>query len=85
DATWDPSYENLMRLAAQLGEAKPKGVPANIIANLPSGLYRDFAEAEGDSRCPICLEDYLQSDEVMRLTECPHWMHKGCLEVRDPI
>ncbi|KZV89131.1 hypothetical protein EXIGLDRAFT_618511, partial [Exidia glandulosa HHB12029] len=80
DTAWDGSYENLMRLAAQLGEAKPRGVPASIVAHFPVGAYKDFVEADGDTRCPICLDDYAQSDQVMRLTECTHWMHRSCLE-----
>ncbi|KAH7096277.1 hypothetical protein BKA62DRAFT_625146, partial [Auriculariales sp. MPI-PUGE-AT-0066] len=86
DSMWDDSYENLMRLASQLGEARPRGVPDAIIANLPTGLYKDFQEVEGDtSRCPICLDDYDVTDVVMRLTECTHWMHKVCLEVAQRI
>jgi len=62
---WDDSYENLMRLAAQLGEARPRGVPTAIVANLPTGLYKDFQDDHGDARCPICLDDVSHTDIVI--------------------
>lgn len=34
------SYEHLMRLSMQLGEARPKGAPADVVAKFPTCHYR---------------------------------------------
>lgn len=57
DEDFDTSYESLLALSATLGEVKPKATPTNMIAALPTGLYKEWQTLEGDKRCPICLED----------------------------
>lgn len=57
DEDFDTSYESLLALSATLGEVKPKATPANVIAALPTGLYKEWQSAEADKRCPICLDD----------------------------
>ncbi|KAJ6628860.1 hypothetical protein B0H10DRAFT_1689674, partial [Mycena sp. CBHHK59/15] len=76
DEDFDASYEGLLSLAGTLGEVKPKATPDHVIAGLESGLYKDYASAESDQRCPICLDDYQPTDPVMKLPDCPHWLHK---------
>jgi len=80
DEDFDPSYESLLALASALGEVKPKATSDRVIASLPTGVFQDWAKPDSDERCPICLDDYEPSDPVMKLTDCPHWLHKGCLE-----
>lgn len=57
DEDIDTSYEGLLRLQAQIGEAKPRGTPAHVIDSLPTGLYKDFQTVDSETRCPICLDD----------------------------
>ncbi|KAL6303717.1 hypothetical protein BKA93DRAFT_734388, partial [Sparassis latifolia] len=82
DDELDASYEGLLSLAEFLGEAKPRGTPADVVASLPSGVYRDWASpGNTEERCPICLDDYQPTDPVLKLSACSHWFHKGCIEV----
>ncbi|KAG8750039.1 hypothetical protein FRC12_013102, partial [Ceratobasidium sp. 428] len=37
DEEFDDSYEGLLRLAARIGDAKPRGTPSEVIAAMPSG------------------------------------------------
>ena len=57
DEDFDASYENLVRLAAVVGDAKPRGTPAHLLAAMPSGFYKDFVVPGCETRCPICLDD----------------------------
>ncbi|KAF8519768.1 hypothetical protein BU17DRAFT_47449, partial [Hysterangium stoloniferum] len=82
DEDFDSSYESLIRLAAMVGDAKPRGTSAHLLAALPTGFYKDFAEPEGETRCPICLDDYKELDPILKISDCDHWFHKDCLEVR---
>ncbi|KIJ49160.1 hypothetical protein M422DRAFT_161548, partial [Sphaerobolus stellatus SS14] len=81
DEDFDTSYENLIRLAAIIGEAKPRGTPTHLLDNMPTGLYKDFCTPECDTRCPICLDDYKELDPVLKLSDCDHWFHGECLKV----
>ncbi|KAE9390124.1 hypothetical protein BT96DRAFT_833867, partial [Gymnopus androsaceus JB14] len=80
DEDFDQSYEGLMSLAATLGEVKPRTTPDHVVAGLKAGFYKDWASEDCDTRCPICLDDYKALDPVLKLNDCPHWLHKGCLE-----
>ncbi|KAJ7178944.1 hypothetical protein C8R46DRAFT_619313 [Mycena filopes] len=80
DEDFDGSYENLLTLGGMIGDAKPKATPEHVLAGLESASYKDWATAESDPRCPICLDDYQPSDPVMKLGDCRHWLHKECLE-----
>ncbi|KAF9066986.1 hypothetical protein BDP27DRAFT_1226606, partial [Rhodocollybia butyracea] len=80
DEDFDQSYEGLMSLAATLGEVKPRATPDHVVAGLKAGFYREWASEDSDKRCPICLDDYKALDPVLKLNDCPHWLHKSCLE-----
>ncbi|KAJ7094576.1 hypothetical protein B0H15DRAFT_775680, partial [Mycena belliarum] len=80
DEDFDASYENLLSLGGMIGDAKPKATPEHILSGLETASYKDWANAESDQRCPICLDDYQASDSVMKLGDCRHWLHKECLE-----
>ncbi|KAF8920602.1 hypothetical protein CPB85DRAFT_1272039 [Mucidula mucida] len=67
-------------LGSMLGEAVPKATPSDVISGLKTGLYKDWQTTDGDKRCPICLDDYAPTDTVTKLNDCPHWLHKECLE-----
>lgn len=57
DEDFDASYEGLLNLTATIGEVKPRSTPDNVVAEMETGLYKDWKTADGDSRCPICLDD----------------------------
>ncbi|KAH8096864.1 hypothetical protein BXZ70DRAFT_895583, partial [Cristinia sonorae] len=80
DEDIDTSYEGLIRLTTLIGEARPQGTTRDIIDNLPSGKYCEWATPSSEQRCPICLDDYEENDPVLKVPLCTHWFHKGCLE-----
>lgn len=61
DEDFDGSYESLVSLGMQIGDAKPRATPSEVLAKMQKGLYRDFAGEGTDTRCPICLDDVRQS------------------------
>ncbi|KAL0581283.1 hypothetical protein V5O48_000766 [Marasmius crinis-equi] len=80
DEDFDSSYETLLSLESALGEVKTRATPDHIIAGLEAAFYKDWATDESDKRCPICLDDYKSLDQVLKLPDCTHWLHKPCLE-----
>jgi len=80
DEDFDDSFESLTNLTAALGEVKPRNTPGHIIAGLPYGKYSEWAAPGCDERCPVCLDDYHADDELLKITDCSHWFHRGCLE-----
>ncbi|KAG6334530.1 hypothetical protein ID866_4564 [Astraeus odoratus] len=81
DELFDSSYEALLSLSSVIGEARSRATPEEVIASLENATYREWAREDSETRCPICLDDYEPSDIVAKLLECPHWLHKHCLEV----
>jgi hypothetical protein len=57
DEDFDASYENLLSLAATIGDVRPRHTPDHIINSLPSATFKEWRNAESDQRCPICLDD----------------------------
>lgn len=80
DEEFDSSYENLMRLSEVMGDANPKKTSSAILESLEKAEYKDWATADSDERCPICLDDYSPTDPVMKLNNCSHWLHRDCLQ-----
>ncbi|KAI0696634.1 hypothetical protein BC835DRAFT_1250107, partial [Cytidiella melzeri] len=62
------------------GRFTRRGVPQNVIDSLQSGTYGGWANADTETQCPICFEDYEASDAVLRLPKCKHWFHKPCIQ-----
>jgi hypothetical protein len=81
DDEFDDSYEGLLRLAARIGDVKPRGTPADVIRSMPSCSYGNCPEAKTENRCPICLDDYGQEDVVTVIKRCSHWFHRECVQV----
>ncbi|KZS89106.1 hypothetical protein SISNIDRAFT_417196, partial [Sistotremastrum niveocremeum HHB9708] len=79
DEDFDDSYDNLLRLQAIMGEVKARGTPDDVIDRLPTSTFREWSVTGTDTRCPICLDDYLLDDEMQRIEGCEHWFHKACL------
>ncbi|PPQ99420.1 hypothetical protein CVT24_005407 [Panaeolus cyanescens] len=80
DDDFDSSYESLLNLAATLGDVRAKSTPEEIINTQETAMYKEWATAESDQRCPICLDDYAQDDMVLKLSNCSHWLHRDCLK-----
>ncbi|KAF8754676.1 hypothetical protein RHS01_05970 [Rhizoctonia solani] len=80
DDEFDDSYEGLLRLAARIGDAKPRGTPAEVIRSMLSCRYGDSPEARAEARCPICLDDYSSEDVVTVVKRCSHWFHRECVQ-----
>jgi hypothetical protein len=57
DEDFDTSYENLLSLAATIGEVRPRHTSDSVINSLPTGIFKEWRNAESDQRCPICLDD----------------------------
>ncbi|KAF5353959.1 hypothetical protein D9756_007030 [Leucocoprinus leucothites] len=80
DDEFDASYESLLALQDALGEVKQRSTPEAVLKKLKKGKFKEWAKEGAESRCPICLEDYEMEDDVLKSGNCPHWMHKPCLE-----
>ncbi|KAG9029758.1 hypothetical protein FRB95_004910 [Tulasnella sp. JGI-2019a] len=76
----DTTYEGLLRLAARIGDAKPKHLPDEFKATLPRGIYNDCEPAQMEEQCAICLDAYKPTDEVLGIAECSHYFHARCFE-----
>jgi len=57
DEDFDGSYEGLVSLTQIIGDAKPKSTPSEILEKMEKAQYKDWATADSDKRCPICLDD----------------------------
>ncbi|KAG8964580.1 hypothetical protein FRC03_001610 [Tulasnella sp. 419] len=80
DEDMDVSYEGLLRLAARIGDAKPRNLPLDVRASLPRSVYKDCRAAQLEQRCPICLDQYDSRDIVLGISECEHYFHASCFE-----
>ncbi|CAE6382976.1 unnamed protein product [Rhizoctonia solani] len=80
DDEFDDSYEGLLRLAARIGDAKPRGTPAEVVRSMLSCRYADSPGARAEARCPICLDDYAPDDIVTVVKRCSHWFHRECVQ-----
>ncbi|CAE6413684.1 unnamed protein product [Rhizoctonia solani] len=81
DDEFDDSYEGLLRLAARIGDAKPRGTPSEVIRSMLSCRYADSDGARAEARCSICLDDYAPDDIVTVVKRCSHWFHRECVQV----
>jgi hypothetical protein len=75
----EDDYEALLALDAGVA---PRGLDQAAIERLPTvTLPRGGGPApDGETRCPICHEDYKAGD-VLRCTPCMHYFHAGgCLD-----
>lgn len=63
-----------------MGEARSRHTSAEVLNSLRRGVYRDFPNPSNDTRCPICLDDYNDSDNVLAMHPCSHFFHADCLQ-----
>jgi hypothetical protein len=82
------SYENLLSLSSLIGTTS-KGLSSAQISSLKRIKYKELLDAEKkkgkvrkeevETRCPICMEDYEVTDELIVLRNCKHFAHEECL------
>ncbi|KAF8328118.1 uncharacterized protein EI90DRAFT_2926656, partial [Cantharellus anzutake] len=80
DSEIDNSYEGLLRLGERIGFAGPQHTPSSIINSLRRGIFSGFPNPGNETRCPICLDDYLPDVQVLAAYPCNHFYHSECLE-----
>lgn len=51
-----------------------------ILASLRRGSYNNFPNPTNETRCPICLDDYTENDNVLAMHPCAHFFHADCLQ-----
>lgn len=92
--TDSPTYEDMIRLSALLGPAKPPVANAEDVAAAPGVLkikiINGVVHATGDGddmfvvvngeRCLVCLCDYEDDEEVRQLVKCSHFFHRECID-----
>ncbi|POG63339.1 hypothetical protein GLOIN_2v1687381 [Rhizophagus irregularis DAOM 181602=DAOM 197198] len=76
---FDSSYEGLLRLCERIGDAKPKGVPEDVIKTLPTQTYIPGKSRTVEERCTICLTNY-ETNERLRDLPCSHDFHQDCID-----
>lgn len=76
---FDSSYEGLLRLCERIGDAKPKGVPEDVIKTLPTQTYIPGKSRTVEERCTICLTKY-ETNERLRDLPCSHDFHQDCID-----
>ena len=81
-----------MRLSAMIGDVR-KGVSSDVLDRLPKGKFNEFVdtkgkgkdkEQEGDLACAICLEEYKEDDDCVKMIRCRHFYHAECIQVCIP-
>ena len=82
-----------MRLSAIIGDVR-KGVSSDVLDKLPKGKFSEFVntkgkgkdrEQEGDLACAICLEEYKDDDDCVKMIRCRHFYHAECIRVCTPL
>ena len=67
-----------------------KGVSSDVLDKLPKGKFSEFVdtrgkgkdkEREGDLACAICLEEYKDDDDCVKMIRCRHFYHAECIRV----
>ncbi|OZJ05599.1 hypothetical protein BZG36_01484 [Bifiguratus adelaidae] len=54
--------------------------PPSVVSSLPTKLfYKEKRKDNEPEECAICLEDYLDEDEL-RILPCKHEFHTGCID-----
>lgn len=48
-------------------------------AGAGAGAGATIRKSEAGDVCPICLEQYANGDELVRLMNCKHSMHAACI------
>ena len=78
------SARQARRMSRDRREAKADvGIPAEVLATLPTLTYPEDAFTEEGGHCDccaVCLEDYIDGDELLRMPNCSHVFHAACLE-----
>jgi len=92
--TDSPTYEDMIRLSALLGQARSPVASAAAIAaasgvlkieKIGSTIHAVDSQDEttvvlSGERCLVCLGDYKVQEEVRQLVKCTHVFHRTCID-----
>ncbi|KAG0149412.1 hypothetical protein CROQUDRAFT_669270 [Cronartium quercuum f. sp. fusiforme G11] len=84
-------YETMLRLAELIGQAKPPTATASQIEDAHLRTLDSTTELAGlvnegsvlantAEKCLICLTEYGEEEEEMRLLKCKHLFHRKCID-----
>ncbi|KAI3522993.1 hypothetical protein L1887_01045 [Cichorium endivia] len=76
----DMSYEDLLALGERIGSVAT-GVPDHLISKcVQESIYCSSDQLQDEGTCVICLEEYVNMDDIGMLKACGHDFHVGCIK-----
>lgn len=73
------SYEAMLDMFGDGGEAIDRSASKEVIDSLPTQLCKVVNLKEGRECCSVCLEDFKDGDQMKNLP-CNHDYHVGCID-----
>ncbi|KAL1565984.1 RING-type E3 ubiquitin transferase [Salvia divinorum] len=73
------SYEELLALGERIGSVSTGLSDGSVSKCLTQSIYRPPNQSQDGATCVICLEEYIDMDEVGSL-KCGHDFHVGCIK-----
>ncbi|XP_060201592.1 probable E3 ubiquitin-protein ligase ZFP1 isoform X2 [Lycium barbarum] len=75
----DMGYEELLALGERIGHVNT-GLSEELISKcLTESIYCSSDQIHEEGNCVICLEEYVNMDDVGTLKSCSHDFHVGCI------
>ena len=73
--------QNLLRIIDDVGEARPRGLSAQTINQLPTKAFKKSSISADDPtpECNICICEYREGDKL-RILQCLHQFHAKCID-----
>ncbi|CAN7007140.1 unnamed protein product [Brassica rapa subsp. trilocularis] len=76
----DMTYEELLALGERIGSVNT-GLSNNAISScLSETAYYPLYQTDEQRKCAICLEEYVEGEELGELKGCGHDYHGGCIK-----
>ncbi|XP_076811791.1 uncharacterized protein LOC143458805 isoform X1 [Clavelina lepadiformis] len=79
DDTEPSNYEALLRLAEELGEAKPQGLSKVKIEQLSSYRFKPGTQTNEQPICVVCMCEW-EAKQLLRVLPCKHEFHAKCVD-----
>ncbi|CAN4121574.1 unnamed protein product [Withania somnifera] len=75
----DMGYEELLALGERIGHVNT-GLSDELISKcMTQSIYCSSDQIHEEGNCVICLEEYVNMDDVGTLKSCSHDFHVGCI------